>query len=193
MINIIDLIELKLQLMQNGYGNLSSNLVNAIINNDAFDNSPKGLNVYYLVEQLTSSNYPYNFNNVAQLEEDVDTFISTYFDFLTENEQELFYNLIMSKFLFVQYQSFNDILFMSYISRIETILSSFINYSNLDGIYIAKEELKVWLVRLYDILMNTGYFESYVDKESTLIQDIRLNATNRQAVQDLIDKLGVNV
>lgn len=193
MIDIVDIIELRMEFIQNGYTNLSTTLINNILNNDAFQYSPKALNVYYLIEQIASQNDPYTQNNIDALIEDSTTFISTYFDFLSEDEQELFFNLIFSRFLFAKYQSFDEQFFLNQINKIENNLLVFKDYTALDGIFITKEELKVQLLRLYDILINTTQYEQYTQKSINLIEDIRINKRQRQLVQDLIDKLEVNV
>lgn len=196
MINIIDVIELKLQVKQNGYRQLSNNLINNIINNESFDNMPKNFAVYYLAEQLASSNYYFPISDIDVLEEDLTYFIANISEILTqhltEDEQKLFKNLMFVQYIFRFYNSFSDISLITYIEKIERVLLAFDTYTNQDGNFLARENLKMGLLRLYDIILNISEDNSYDNKMSNLINNIRENLENKQNLESIINKIEVN-
>lgn len=198
MINLVDVIELKLQVKQNGYNQLSNDLINNIINNESFDNMPKNFAVYYLTEQLANSNYYFPISDIDTLRNDLTNFLENISeiltDHLTENEQKLFKNLMFVQYLFRFYNSFSDISLVTYLEEIENILSIFeVNNINKDGNFLARESLKVGLLRLYDIMLNTNSDDnSYDIKTINLINNIRQNLEDKQELETIFYKIEVN-
>lgn len=130
----------------------------------------------------------------------LDTFVNTLTSLsihdYTENEKSLFSNILLCRIFFNNSLEFQQPgLIDQFIQDVEDLLELFKDYQQLDGIFLARENLKLGLLKLYDIIINrlgvNDAWTTYADRLNNLIQNIRQFQAQRDGLRDTIEQIQV--
>ena len=158
------------------------------------------MDVNYVINFCSYTPKPNINTDFTTMKSILDTFVNTLtslsiYDY-TENEKSLFSNILLCRIFFNNSLEFQQPgLIDQFIQDVENLLELFKDYQQLDGIFLARENLKLGLLKLYDIIINRlgvdDAWTTYADRLNNLIQNIRQFQAQRNELRDTIEQIQV--
>ena len=197
MLRVIDTLELKINLYKYQYEQIPENLIDTIINDESLLQLPKAMNIMYLMQLIAYTPKVTTENDLSIMRQRFTQLVSSIVnisnDTYSEDEKQLLMFSLLARNSFNNPPSLDDYSeVISLIDEIKEILLKFENYEAKDGIFLARENLKIGLLKMYNLLFNTDdIIEGYYEEIDVLIQSIRANQDKREELLNTLYQVEV--
>ena len=198
MIRVIDTLELKINLYKYQYEQVPETLIDTIINDESLLALPRAMNIMYLMQLIAYTPHVTTENNIPIMRTRITNLITSItnvsHDTYTEDEFDLLLMSLLARNSFNNPPNLDNYsTLIAFIEEIKTLLAKFNNYTEKDGIFLAIENLKIGLLKMYNLLFSAdeNIIENYYQEIDELIQSIRANQESREELLNTLYQIEV--